>query len=280
MSAIYKSEAGAETVARRYQARLAQWPVPAEHREIPTRAGDIFVVISGPVDAPPLVLLHGSGANSTAWLGDIPAWSQHFRTYAVDMPGEPGGSAPSRPVLGTEAVAEWIDDVLAGLGISRAAFVGMSLGGWTAMDYAVRRPDKVEKLALLCPGGIGRQRYGWLLKSIIPRLLGRHDLRRSASVVTGLSGPELEPVLDEVVLIFEHFNPRTERLPRFTDEQLAHLPMPVLAIVGDRDVMLDSAETARRISEFVPDHTVRVLPGVGHAVLGQTATVLDFLTAP
>ncbi|WP_067829512.1 alpha/beta fold hydrolase [Nocardia inohanensis] len=280
MSTIYKSEAGAETIARRYEALLEQWPVPAEHRDIPTREGDTFVLISGPADAPPLVLLHGSGGNSATWLGDIASWSGHFRTYAVDMPGEPGGSAPSRPTLASEEVALWLDDVLAGLRISRTALLGISLGGWTATDYAIRRPGKVSALALLCPGGIGGQRYGWMFKAILPRLFGRHDPRRSAGVVTGLTGPELESILDDVVLTFEHFKPRTERLPRFTDDQLASLSMPVLAIVGDRDVMFDSAETARRITKFVPNHTMRVLPGVGHAVLGQTETVLEFLTAP
>ncbi|WP_405135962.1 alpha/beta fold hydrolase [Nocardia sp. NBC_01388] len=117
-----------------------------------------------PLNAPPLVLLHGSGANSSTWRGDIASWSRDFRTYSVDLVGEPGGSAPARPKLNSDAVALWLDDVRAGLGISRTAVVGMSLGGWTALDYAVRRPDRITGLALLCPGGVGKQRYGWILK--------------------------------------------------------------------------------------------------------------------
>ncbi|MFB7724105.1 alpha/beta fold hydrolase [Nocardia sp. NPDC056100] len=276
---IYKSAAGQAAIRERYREVLRDWPVPAEQRTIPTREGDTFVLVSGPEAAPPVVLLHGSGANSGTWRGDIPSWAQHFRVYAVDLVGEPGGSAPSRPKLGTAAIALWLDDVLAGLGLSETAVVGMSLGGWHALDYAIRRPERVTALALLCPGGIGKQRYGWLLKAIVPRLLGRRDLRGSAQATTGLYGAELEPILDDIELTFTHFNPRTERLPRFTDEQLRGLPMPVLAIVGDRDAMLDSAETARRITASVPDATVRVLPGVGHAILGQTEPVLNFLTA-
>lgn len=276
---IYKSAAGQAAIRERYREVLRDWPVPAEQRTIPTREGDTFVLVSGPEAAPPVVLLHGSGANSGTWRGDIPSWARHFRVYAVDLVGEPGGSAPSRPKLGTEAIALWLDDVLAGLGLSETAVVGMSLGGWHALDYAIRRPERVTALALLCPGGIGKQRYGWLLEAIVPRLLGRRDLRGSAQATTGLYGAELEPILDDIVLTFTHFKPRTERLPRFTDEQLRGLPMPVLAIVGDQDAMLDSAETARRISASVPDATVLMLPGVGHAILGQTEPVLNFLTA-
>ncbi|MEV6070706.1 alpha/beta fold hydrolase [Nocardia sp. NPDC052001] len=276
---IYKSAAGQAAIRERYREVLRDWPVPAEQRTIPTREGDTFVLVSGPEAAPPVVLLHGSGANSGTWRGDIPSWARHFRVYAVDLVGEPGGSAPSRPKLGTEAIALWLDDVLAGLGLSETAVVGMSLGGWHALDYAIRRPERVTALALLCPGGIGKQRYGWLLEAIVPRLLGRRDLRGSAQATTGLYGAELEPILDDIVLTFTHFKPRTERLPRFTDEQLRGLPMPVLAIVGDQDAMLDSAETARRIRASVPDATVLMLPGVGHAILGQTDPVLNFLTA-
>ncbi|NNH75991.1 alpha/beta fold hydrolase [Nocardia uniformis] len=277
MSTIYRSEAGAQVVERRYRELLGTWPVPAEERRVPTREGDTFVLVSGPVDAPPLVLLHGSGANAATWLGDIASWAQHFRTYAVDMVGEPGFSAPSRPDLKSEAVALWLDDVLTGLGLTSTAVVGMSLGGWTALDYAIRRPERITRLALQCPGGIGKQRFGWMFKSIALHLVGRSDQRASTRLVTGLDKPEFEPVLDDVILTFEHFKPRTGRLPMFTDTQLHGLAMPVLVIVGARDVMFDSTETARRVRENVPDATVRVLPDVGHAILGQTDTVLNFL---
>ncbi|WP_067570559.1 alpha/beta fold hydrolase [Nocardia acidivorans] len=276
---IYKSAAGAAAIAERYREVLRDWPIPAEQILVPTREGDTFVLVSGPREALPLVLLHGSGANSGMWRGDIASWAREFRVYAVDMVGEPGGSAPSRPALGSEAVALWLDDVLAGLGISSTAMAAISLGGWTALDYAIRRPERITQLALLCPGGVGKQRYGWILKAIIPRLLGRHDPRSSARTVTGLEGAHLDAVVDEIASTFTHFNPRRERLPLFTDAQLRGLSMPVLVLVGDRDVMFDSAETARRIHRFVPDATVRMLPGVGHAILDQTDTVLDFLLA-
>ncbi|MFE5289900.1 alpha/beta fold hydrolase [Nocardia sp. NPDC056611] len=277
MNAIYKSEAGRAAIQARYQELVRRWPVAVEQLHIPTREGDTFVLASGPKDAPPVILLHGSGANSATWLGDIASWATDFRVYAVDMVGEPGGSAESRPVLGSDAVASWLDDVLAGLSVSAAAFVGMSLGGWTALDYAVRRPDAVTKLALLCPGGIGKQRYGWIFKNLLDHLFSNHDLRRSAAIVTGLNLTDHAEILDDVTLTFTHFNPRTGKLPIFTDAQLSALPMPVLVIVGADDVMFKSADTARRAQQSIPNATTRVLPGVGHAILGQTAPVLEFL---
>ncbi|MVU83226.1 alpha/beta fold hydrolase [Nocardia sp. ET3-3] len=277
MNAIYKSEAGREAIQARYREILRQWPVPAEQLHIPTGEGDTFVVASGPQDAPPVVLLHGSGSNASSWRGDIASWAKDFRVYAVDMPGEPGGSAESRPVLGSDALAKWLDDVLAGLNLSSAAFVGMSLGGWIALDYAVRRPDRVSKLALYCPGGIGKQRFGWIFKNLLDHLFSNHDLRRSAAIVTGLNLTDHAEILDDVALTFTHFNPRTGKLPIFTDAELRTLTMPVLVLAGEDDAMFKSAETARRAEQLMPNATVRILPGVGHAILGQTDAVLDFL---
>ncbi|MFF7700825.1 alpha/beta fold hydrolase [Streptomyces lydicus] len=277
MSAIYKSEAGARELQRRYREVLDAWPVPAEHLRVPTHEGETFVVVSGPEDAPPVVLLHGAGANTTMWQDDITTWSRHFRTYALDLVGEPGLSAPSRPPLASDAPARWLDDVLDGLGIARAAFVGTSLGGWLALDYATRRPERVDRLALLCPGGVGRQKRGWLFRALLLRPLGAWGVRRSAGAVAGLDRPEHRAVLDQLVLTFAQFKPRTERLPVFPDDVLRRLAMPVQVTVGGRDALFDSADTARRLARCVPHATVHVLPEAGHALLGQTDAVLTFL---
>lgn len=276
MSAIYRSSAGAEEIARRYTEALRAWPVAAEQRRVSTDAGETFVVVSGPADAPPLVLLHGSGANSATWRADVESWSVHFRTYAVDLIGEPGRSAPSRPPLDSDAYASWLDQVSAGLGISHTAVVGVSLGGWVGLDYAIRRPGRVTRLALVCPGGIGRQMVGWIPGAVLLRLFGRAGVRRSAAVATGLRGPEYRELLDELAVTFTQFRPRT-RLPLFTDEALGDVRVPVQVTVGARDVMFDSAGTARRTRACIPDARVVVLPEAGHAVFGQTESILEFL---
>ncbi len=274
---IYKSDEGRQLIAARYRAHLDAWPVPHEELRIDTGIGETFVVVSGPADAPPLVVLHGSGANATTWRADIADWSSRFRVYAVDLPGEPGFSAPARPDLDTDATASWLDEVVDGLGLDTVAMVGMSLGGWTALDYVLRRTGRVTTLALLCPGGLGKHRYGWLVKAIGLRMIGRHTTRDMARIVLGLDGPEANPILDEMERTFAHFRPRPANLPRFRDEQLREVDIPVLVIVGERDAMFDSARTAERARATFRRGEVRVLPGVGHGLLNQTVAVREFV---
>lgn len=284
MTAIYTSDAGARLVRRRYREFLDSWPVPHERLRVQTRHGETFVVASGPAGAPAVLLLHGSTTNAVMWMGDVGTWAQDFRVYAVDLIGEPGLSAPARPPLGSGAYAEWLDDVLARLGLSSASIVGASLGGWLAVDYATRRAGRVERLALLSPGGIGRQKWGVLLLVLLLLPFGTRGKRTALRLYLGrppeaAATPELGHYLDYLLLVQRHFRPRREKLPVFGDDALRALTMPVLVIAGERDAVLDSRDTRRRLARTTPHATVHLLPGVGHFPAAQTARVHDFLRA-
>ena len=281
MANIYNSADGERQVRERYQKFLRYWPVPNQQLRIATRQGETFVVACGNEDAPQLLLLHGSAANSAMWMGDVAAWASGFRVYAVDVIGEPGLSSASRPPLASEAYALWLDDVMQALDLARVSIVGVSLGGWLALDYATRRPDAVESLALLSPGGVGRQKVGIIFKTIALMMCGAWGRRKLREMILGRMPAEMSPAArhfgDFVSLIHRHFRPRRTKLPIFTDDALLRLTMPVMAIVGGKDVLLDSAETKRRLESNVPHAEVRYLPEAGHLLPMQTEPILDFL---
>lgn len=280
MATYFTSSAREAEVHALYGEVLKRWPVPSTHIRLATRQGETFVVACGALEAPPLLLLHGSRSIAAAWMSDAAAWSRQFRVYAVDLIGEPGFSAPSRPPLGDLAYSEWLDDVLDGLGVSRASFVARSLGGWLALDYASRRPERVERMALLCPAGVGRQKH-FVLRAAVLALLGPRGLQWARRRVFGappgdLPAPERE-LTALMKLIGDSFRPRTQRIPRLDDAALAALAMPMLVMVGGRDLTIDSADTRRRIADHAPGAVVRFLPEAGHTILGQTEVILDFL---
>ena len=280
MTSIYKSEASRRAVEERYRQFLNHWPIPNRQLRLQTRQGETFVVASGDERAPALLLLHGSGANSASWMGDVAAWAEHFCVYAIDMIGEPGFSAASRPPLASEAHALWLDDVLDALSLKRVSITGISLGGWLALDYATRRPTRVDALALLCPGGVGKQK-NFLLKALPLLFLGAWGRRKMFELVFGrrssAPSPEAQAFGDFISLIFAHFRPRRDKLPVFSDGALEKLTMPVLVILGGKDVLLDSQDSRRRLAKTVPHAEVDFLPDAGHVLLGHTARILSFL---
>jgi pimeloyl-ACP methyl ester carboxylesterase len=281
MTPTYKSDEGARAVRERYLEILKRWPVPNEQLRVPTRHGETFVIACGEKTEPPLLLLHGSAGNSAMWMGDIRAWAEHYRVYSIDVIGEAGLSAPTRPSLASEEYALWLDDVLKALSISQTSIVGVSLGGWLALDYGTRRPQRVARLALICPGGVGRQKIAIVMKTIALRLCGPWGTRRAREAVLGrrpaATSPAARYFMEFLSLIHENFRPRIVKLPIFSDEALQRLTVPLMAIVGSKDVLLDSAGTKRRLERNVPQAEIRYLPEAGHFITGQTAAILEFL---
>ncbi|MDX3187865.1 alpha/beta fold hydrolase [Streptomyces sp. MN03-5084-2B] len=276
MTAIYRSAAGAAAVRERYDALLDRWPVPSERRTLTTRLGDTFAVVSGPADAPPVVALQGSGGTAAHWLPDIATLAGRLRVHAVDAPGEPGRTAEARPPLGSPAYADWLDDVLDELELPRPAFLGTSLGGWWALDHALRRPERAGALVLVNPSGIGRRRISPLLKFAGYGLLGGWGRRRSLAMVA--RGAPADPELGAFTLAtFEHFKPRLEAIPVFGAERLRELVMPVQAHFGARDVLLDQREAAAKLREARPDADVRLTEDAGHFLPGWAASAVEFL---
>ena len=277
MAKIYKSKAGRTAVEAQYRRALERWPVACEQRELPTRHGETFVVASGDKSAPPLILLHGSGTNSAAWIREVAGFAQHYRVYAVDTIGEPGFSAPSRPPLASSAYADWLDDVWLGLGLESASVVGTSLGGWLALDFAIRGPQRVAALSVISPSGIGRQNHWLLLKVGVLRACGTWGLLKSLALVSGHKAAVPQPLVDALLVVFRHFRPRMDRIPRFADADLQTLTMPVQVIVGSDDALLDSRETCERVRRCVRNASITCLENVGHILPPQTAAVLAFL---
>ncbi len=280
MADIFKSERGREEVLGRYLKFLDNWPVRSERRRVPTRQGETFVLVCGPEKAPPLVLIHGALGNAAMWKFDVPAWAEHFRIYAVDVIGEPGFSAPSRPPLNIDVYADWLEDVITGLGIERISIVGESLGGWLALAYATRRPERVERLALIVPGGLGNQiRF---LYTVLPLLLlGPWGARKAGELIYGKARParseDAREFFDLISLIARHCRLRMEKLPLFGDAALRRLTMPVFAILGGKDVLIDSPVTKRRLKAILPDVTIDYRPDAPHVIQNRAAPVLAFL---
>lgn len=120
---------------------------------------ELFVTEAG--EGPPVVLLHGGGPGATGasnYVRNIDALAQRFRVIVPDMPGYGASSKEldfSDP-FGDLATAMRL--MLDELGIDRAHFVGNSYGGAAALRLALDRPDKVDRLILMGPGGIGTTR--------------------------------------------------------------------------------------------------------------------------
>ena len=116
---------------------------------------------AGPDDgqrgATPVVMLHGGGPGASAWSNfgpNLPVFAERFRTLLVDQPGF--GKSGRPPVTGSYFTfsANALAALLTGLGIERVHLIGNSLGGGTAVRFALEYPERAGRLVLMGPGGL------------------------------------------------------------------------------------------------------------------------------
>lgn len=110
----------------------------------------MHVVDDGPPQAPPVLLIHGSGASGASWNRVVPALAEQRRVLRVDLPG--CGKSPPTPSYDVPLQAGRLAALLDDLGLRSVTVAGHSSGGYVATALAERRPDLVGALALVSTG--------------------------------------------------------------------------------------------------------------------------------
>lgn len=249
------------------------WPVAYEQVEIQSRFGTTHVVISGPKNASPLVLLHGYMATLTMWSPNIADFSTDHRVYAIDVMGQPSKSVPAEPIQNANDYRAWLAATLDALNLDRTSLVGMSYGGWLALNFAVGAPDRVQKLVLLSPAAsflpIARQfSLRGLLMLFFPTRLTVNSFMGWLGFHSTATEVDAWRIVDLMYLGLKHFRlpPETLRvvINVFSDEELRELQVPVLLLVGDKEVIYDPARALDRARRLLPNFDGALVPGACH----------------
>lgn len=269
---VFKSPEGRDLIRGYYNNVLNRFPLKQLYLD--TSYGKTFVLRAGSADGRPLILLHGSCSNSSAWLGDIARLSESYFVYSVDIPGEPGNSEDKRLDFHSDDYPHWLNEVMDGLCIKRAAIVGNSLGGWLALSFAALFPQRVSALALMAPSGIVTPKQSFIDQTSD---MASHPEKAEAARDSLLSVPGIpKEVLEFMALVMENFNPFTGALPVLSDQNLMKLDMPVLLIAGKDDITMDANLAAARLLEFLPQARIHLIEGP-HVILGVTDVLKGFL---
>ena len=276
MTVAFKSKEGKEEVLKYYDFLLTKGSLEHEKIMVNTSYGETFIIAMGKKELPSLILLHGSGMNSSMWIKEMEEYSKTHRVYAVDMPGEPGKSDENQLPFGGDEFSNWLNDVFNELFIEKASIVGISLGAWLGTKFAIRYSDKVDKLILLCPAGIGPQKKSFIFKFLFYSIFGEKGIDKLYYKING-DKPIPEIMLNYQKLIAKHFNFRKVTIPIFTDNELRKLTMPVALFVGGKDVMLHSEKTANRLGSLLNHAEINFIQEEGHSIINQGIEIRKFL---
>lgn len=257
-----------------YDAAMAELPPPDAVLDLRTDFGVVRAYrFDGPEPAAaPLVLLPGRAAASPMLADNVATLRAVRSVYTLDLLGEPGASVQDRPIEDAEEQARWLDQALAALPEPHFHLVGASIGGWTAANLAVHRPERVAGLVLVDPVMTFAPIAPEAVVRSIPasvRWLPRSWRDDFASWTAGGAPVEHEPVAEVIEAGMKTYRMATPGPRRFSDEELARVRMPVLAVLAGRSVMHDAAAAADEARRLLPAARVLLWAEATHAVTGE-----------
>ncbi|MHB1908234.1 MAG: alpha/beta fold hydrolase [Nitrososphaerales archaeon] len=146
---------------------------PYDNREVWLESGERVTLRTEGSSEQTLLLLHALDAHSGTWRKVIPELAKDYRIIA---PTFPRGKKSDQEKINEYSLA--LSEICTQLEIEKASICGNSLGGWLAMDYAVKNPKKVKKIVLEDSAGYGRDIVREFSKLNIPTLViwGNDDL--------------------------------------------------------------------------------------------------------
>jgi pimeloyl-ACP methyl ester carboxylesterase len=293
----FKSTKAKDNYLKYYKERSEKWPVASETRMVETSQGETFVRISGPGDAPPLVLLASGGATSLFWIPNVETLSEHFRVYAIDNIYDFGLSVHTRAFRSSDDLMDWLDELFDALGLGNDInLMGLSYGGWLTSLYALHSPERLRRIVLIAPAATIFDLPGeWAWRGILSAIPSKYIMKRV--MVNWLfedlikNGEEADQVLvDEYItdamMALRCFKFKMPIPPTvLTDDELRSIEVPALFLVGENEKIYPSQQALDRLHAVAPRIHAEIIPGAGHDLTIIQAElvngkVVDFIKRP
>ncbi|KIQ16394.1 MULTISPECIES: alpha/beta fold hydrolase [Flavobacterium] len=263
-----------------YNKALKLWDVPYTEEDIKTSFGTAHVIMAGPKNEKPLVLLHGMDASSTMWYPNIKALAKNHRVYAIDFMMEPGKSTLSAKPLSPEEIITLYNEIFNHYKLKNFDIVAASRGGWIATLLATQRKNSIDKIVLLSPAQtfkfidkVGKTSSALMLK------LFPSEKKFGKTLETFSTHPEkISPVYKRQFYLANKYaksNSSMLKMHPFSDDELKMIDNPVLVIIGDQDV-INAEDSLERAQKYLSHNKTKTIKDAGHFLsIDQSKIVND-----
>lgn len=242
----------------------------------------------GSHDKPTLLLLHGVVSSLHTWDGWVAELKNDYRIIRIDVPGFgltgplPDGQYQPERIVGM------IDQLLDKLEVQELSIAGNSLGGYMAWNYALKRPDRVEKLVLIDPAAYPMEKAPWVIaiadlpgaRELAPLWIPKSVISMNVSDVYGQSWRIRDGVIDRYYDINRRPGNRAAMIDIFRminnlndpaqdpSEQIAQISTPTLLMWGDKDRWIPPSQ-AQQWQRDLPSLTLKMYPDIGHVPMEE-----------
>lgn len=225
-----------------------------------------------------VILLHGFGGNALlTWMQLLPALSRKYHVIAPDLLAS-NFLRMNPKTYSVDLEERLVMNLMDGLHIEKADFVGLSVGGWISLLIAKDHPERVNKLILVESAGLKTKVPELARLTLTDRAKARHFLK----LLFYYPPPLPDFVLDQMIRSSTHIKKRYQAVfagfienskGRLLDGQLADITQPTLILQGREDQVIP-LEVAERLHQGLPHSELKILEKSGHAAVWDSPRVL------
>ena len=266
---IYRSPEGEKKVFALYKSALKRLELKFEEQMINTRYGVTHTLITGPRDAPPLIIFQGGNTVNPVTLSWFLPLIKDYRVYAPDTIGHPGLSTQTRISPSDDSFGKWVIDLINYLDIEKSSFIGPSYGAGIILRMAAYAPERISSAVLLMPSGIASgSLWRMIIEVVRPMMLYRlfPSRGRLIKAVQSMFTKDIDEIAVDVIgSVYRHVKLETQMPRPATKEELMDFKAPTLVLAGEKDIFFPSSKILPRTKGIIPNLiAAESLLGCGH----------------
>ncbi len=265
---VFRKKEDRTKYIKAYNETLKLWKIPFQEENIITSYGTAHIIISGPKNAEPLVLLHGMDASSTMWYPNIKALSKNHRVYAIDFLMEPGKSVSCGETISKEETIAWYNEIFQHYKLEKIKIVGASRGGWLATLLASQDNSTISKMVLLSPAQTleNLDKMHKASSALMFKLFPNKKKLEKTLNAFAFYPEKIHPIYKNQFFLANKFaktNMSFIQMQPFSKEEIEKITIPVLIMIGDNDVV-NSQKSLEKGNELLPKGEMVTIENAGH----------------
>lgn len=265
---IYKRLDVKDEILQLYQEKLDSLQVSYQEIDVKTSFGNTHVIKIGSPQGRKIVLFHGINAGAPVALEAVKNLSDEFEIFAIDTIGQATKSDEKVLDIYDASYANWADEVVSGLGLAQADFIGVSYGAYILQKLITHKPERVGKCVFVVPSGLVNGSFFRSMKELSFPLMRFLVTKKDKHLKSFLKSfvPEEDDFmfrLQREILLGVKMDYRRPALLK--EEDVAHFQNPVYMIVADDDVFFPGKEAVDRAKKIFKNlQEVYFLPNCKH----------------
>lgn len=253
MATIYKNNQAKIDLMKLYDEKLESLGIDYEELDVVTTFGNTRVTKTGNINGKTIVVFHGFSAGAPITLEAVIDLMEMYCFYVIDTIGQATKSDETVLNIKDDSFAVWSNEVLNGLEIRTAHFIGISYGAFILQKLIKHKPEKISKCIFVVPSGIVNGNFWDSFRKLSFPLLKFKITKSEEHLKAFINAfaPENDAFITKMLSLIMKGVKLDTRIPKLLKKQdISHFSKPIYIIAAKNDVYFPGDKIKEKSSEL------------------------------